>query len=242
MLTSVVKWFGELPGGVKKFLVILAAAVVVGGPLLMFMGAVVRIAGAVLGAIGWITRLGTASEVAAGAEGAGGLAAFSLALSRVIPVIGLFMVALALKNRVKPTVKRTLDHALHPGRDTQNDLRSGHGSYGMGAFGNGTPHFGGGLDLFGIHIPFLATGGTVLGGGLAMVGEAGPELLSLPRGATVTPNIGPSGYAGNLMSTTFPGMPGGGSSNEDIVVQVVLDGRVIAQSVNQRNRKNQNRR
>lgn len=241
MLTSLIRWFGALPGPVKKFMVILAASVVVGGPLLMFVGAIVKMGGGVLTAIGWISRLGTASEVAAGTEGAGGLAAFGLALTRVIPVIGLFMVALALRKRVVPTVKRTVNHALHPGQDTKSDLQSHGGSYGLGPFGGGTPSFHGGLNILGIHIPGLATGGRVLGGGLALVGEEGPELLSLPRGATVSPNLGPSGFSPNLQNTTFPGMAGGGEGGTQIF-QVVLDGKVIAQSVNNRNRKNQNRR
>ena len=37
-------------------------------------------------------------------------------------------------------------------------------------------------------IPGMAAGGTVGRSGFAMVGENGPELLNLPRGATVTPN------------------------------------------------------
>lgn len=36
-------------------------------------------------------------------------------------------------------------------------------------------------------IPMLAKGGDVIGAGAAMVGEEGPEILSLPRGARVTP-------------------------------------------------------
>ncbi|MEV0227977.1 hypothetical protein [Nonomuraea sp. NPDC050786] len=36
-------------------------------------------------------------------------------------------------------------------------------------------------------IPYLARGGNIVGAGLAVVGEAGPELVSLPRGAQVTP-------------------------------------------------------
>jgi hypothetical protein len=36
-------------------------------------------------------------------------------------------------------------------------------------------------------IPMLAAGGTALTGGLAMVGEEGPEIVNLPQGATVTP-------------------------------------------------------
>jgi hypothetical protein len=37
------------------------------------------------------------------------------------------------------------------------------------------------------NIPMLARGGNILADGLAMVGEAGPELLHLPRGARVQP-------------------------------------------------------
>ena len=36
-------------------------------------------------------------------------------------------------------------------------------------------------------IPKLAEGGIIDQSGIAMVGEAGPELLSLPRGASVSP-------------------------------------------------------
>ena len=36
-------------------------------------------------------------------------------------------------------------------------------------------------------IPKLATGGNITGSGTVMVGEAGPELLTLPKGARVTP-------------------------------------------------------
>jgi len=46
-----------------------------------------------------------------------------------------------------------------------------------------------GLDFSGFMTPGMATGGTVLSSGMVMVGEEGPELLSLPTGASVTPNI-----------------------------------------------------
>jgi uncharacterized membrane protein YphA (DoxX/SURF4 family) len=240
ILTGVIKWFGTLPAPVKKFMLILAAAVVVGGPLLMFMGAIVKIAGAVLGAIGWIGRLGTASEVAGGEMGLGGFAA---GLRRVVPLLGLMALGMA----ALPAVKHQLNldkHAIQNKpfarsklfQNTQNNMAHG------GTLGQ-IPVSPKGLlnkvlGIFGIS--GAATGGTILQGGLAMVGEEGPELLSLPRGAVIHPNA--SGYHGDLSTTAFPGMPGGGAGNEDIVVQVVLDGRVIAQSVNQRNRKNQNRR
>src|SRR5690606_26680541 len=44
-------------------------------------------------------------------------------------------------------------------------------------------------------IPMLARGGNIVGTGLAVVGEAGAELLELPRGARVTPLSGGRGGA-----------------------------------------------
>jgi phage-related protein len=37
-------------------------------------------------------------------------------------------------------------------------------------------------------IPQLATGVTNFGGGMALVGENGPEIVNLPRGSNVIPN------------------------------------------------------
>lgn len=47
---------------------------------------------------------------------------------------------------------------------------------------------------FGLHVPKLAGGGTATEGGWSMVGERGPELRYLPRGASVVPlNRAPGG-------------------------------------------------
>jgi phage-related protein len=46
-----------------------------------------------------------------------------------------------------------------------------------------------GLNLKIPTIPQLAKGGTITGSGSVLVGENGPELLTLPRGATVDPDI-----------------------------------------------------
>lgn len=56
------------------------------------------------------------------------------------------------------------------------------------------------------NIPYLAKGGIATRGGLAMVGEDGPELLSLPRGAGVTP------------------LPVGGGSGSEVTVRIELTG------------------
>lgn len=48
--------------------------------------------------------------------------------------------------------------------------------------------FGGGGGLFGLKLPFFATGTSYAPGGLAVVGERGRELVNLPRGSQVIPN------------------------------------------------------
>lgn len=53
----------------------------------------------------------------------------------------------------------------------------------------------GGFDLGVPQIPLLANGGTALSAGMALVGERGPELLNLPRGASVIP-LGNQGGGG----------------------------------------------
>lgn len=47
------------------------------------------------------------------------------------------------------------------------------------------------------HIPHLASGGSVTDAGLALVGEYGPEVLALPRGASVVPLSGAGSGAGS---------------------------------------------
>lgn len=48
-------------------------------------------------------------------------------------------------------------------------------------------------------VPAMASGGLVTHGGMALVGERGPELVSLPRGAQVTPN----GASGGSLNVTI---------------------------------------
>ena len=57
----------------------------------------------------------------------------------------------------------------------------------IGGFGFTVPDWLPGVGGKKFTIPKLATGGTLTTGGTVMVGEAGPELLTLPRGARVTP-------------------------------------------------------
>lgn len=78
------------------------------------------------------------------------------------------------------------------------------------------PGLPGTLTISTPNIPELATGGTVTSAGTALVGERGPELLSLPRGASVIP-----------LSDRMAAVGG----NQRIEVPVYLNGRQIALAV-----------
>lgn len=56
-----------------------------------------------------------------------------------------------------------------------------------------------GLDIAIPKIPMLANGGTITHSGSVIVGERGPELLNLPRGASVNPNIAAAGGPSTLV-------------------------------------------
>lgn len=74
-------------------------------------------------------------------------------------------------------------------------------------------------------IPGLASGGVVGRGGVALVGEAGPEIVRMDAGARVYPLPSPS---------VSPIAAGGGYGSGDIHVPVYLDGRVLTEVVAQR--------
>jgi hypothetical protein len=80
---------------------------------------------------------------------------------------------------------------------------------------------GGGL------IPRLAGGGTILSPGWTLVGERGPELLSLPAGATVHPDW--KQHPPFALRDMVGG--GGARDNRPIQIQLVADGRVLAEVV-----------
>lgn len=70
------------------------------------------------------------------------------------------------------------------------------------------------------NIPLLATGGIVAGAGLAVVGEAGPELVNLNRGASVVP-LPPGGSAGT--NVTIDRIEINGVRDADDVLSVLPD-------------------
>lgn len=66
--------------------------------------------------------------------------------------------------------------------------------------------------LHNLHIPGFAGGVTNFHGGLAVVGERGPEVVNLPRGSNVIPN-------------------GGAVASRPMIINLVLDGKVAAQAL-----------
>lgn len=82
-----------------------------------------------------------------------------------------------------------------------------------------------GLGGKGINIPKIPTlwkGSNYTLGGLTLVGEQGPELVNMPRGASVTP----AHKTEQLLNT-----PNATPQQVSIVVQTVLDGKVLAETV-----------
>ena len=69
-----------------------------------------------------------------------------------------------------------------------------------------------------------AAGGLVFGGGNVLVGEKGPEIVNLPGGS----NVIPTNQLANVQSL---GLGGGTGNGQPIVVQVMLDRKVLAQGV-----------
>lgn len=80
-------------------------------------------------------------------------------------------------------------------------------------------------------IPMLANGGTVWSGS-AIVGEAGPELLTVSGGkATVTPLTGSTGKIEALLGSINGQLSGVGSGGETtIIVPLYLDGQKVGQA------------
>lgn len=71
--------------------------------------------------------------------------------------------------------------------------------------------------------PHFAAGGRMPYSGTAMVGERGPELVHLPRGALVSPTAAPA--------LAVAGTPGATAGSAEIVIPLYLDGKQIARSV-----------
>ncbi|WIM97708.1 phage tail tape measure protein [Actinoplanes oblitus] len=94
-----------------------------------------------------------------------------------------------IPGRVSAKLRSTFDGLASSARSAFNSV-AGFWNRTVGSLGFQAPSWVPGMGGKGWSvpdIPYLANGGTITGAGLAMVGERGPELLSLNRGAQVTP-------------------------------------------------------
>lgn len=262
-LTGIVKdlthWFSQLSPGTRSLIVKVMALTVVLGPIVMLFGSLVTAVGGVLSAVGFFAGLVGESGPLASA-----IPALRGAFMGLLGPIGLVTGALLLlypsiKHGIKKSVHHIVQNLTHPRKSVRQDLGAlatgtGTGSYVPGNIG--APHGASWLNLLGkvpivggaIHtakklldmIPGLATGGMTRSPGTVLVGEAGPELLSLPAGAQVTPL--PRGNG--MFSMPQADLAGSlcGVLQQEITVPLVLDGQVIAKSIARINRDLNNRR
>jgi hypothetical protein len=69
----------------------------------------------------------------------------------------------------------------------------------------------------------MAAGGTVVGSGMALVGEQGPELVNMPRGASVIPSIPSKRMLGSGQMTVNISVQAGLVSSPDQVGQQIIE-------------------
>jgi hypothetical protein len=77
-------------------------------------------------------------------------------------------------------------------------------------------------------LPLFASGVENFGGGFAIVGEAGPELVSLPGGSSVYPMSAGAGIGGG---TSPISLGGGGSAPQSINVVVQIDSQAVLSAI-----------
>jgi phage-related protein len=103
---------------------------------------------------------------------------------------------LDLPGEIEDALASLADIAYDAGRAMVQGLIDGINSL-IGSIPDLTP----GFDIPGV--PGLAHGVTGFQGGLAVVGELGPELVRLPRGADVTPSNASSSAAGGITQNFY---------------------------------------
>jgi hypothetical protein len=69
----------------------------------------------------------------------------------------------------------------------------------------------------------MAAGGTVVGSGMALVGEQGPELVNMPRGASVIPSIPSKRMLGSGQMTVNISVQAGLVSSPDQVGAQIIE-------------------
>lgn len=259
-LTSAVEWFGKLSPGLKSVIVKVGALIVILAPVLLIFGGLVTVVGTV---VGWFGTLWPVIEGLWGVV-SGGIIALGEFVGMLLTPVGIMLLIVGLlRNQlwnalvgIAKLIDREFWRALHLVVDVAGKVwgvfkkvvtavesaikwfeklpsiiahLAGHvAGSALGGLGHDAK------KLFSF-IPGLASGGFVQSSGLTMVGEMGPELLSLPRGASVTP-LPNSGAA--MFSTQM----GNGAGATNVTVNMVVDSKILATAVENVQRKRQNRK
>ncbi|WEV47010.1 tape measure protein [Bifidobacterium sp. ESL0690] len=105
---------------------------------------------------------------------------------------------------------------VRPFRDAVAGIKSAWNSV-VGGKGFDIPDWVPGVGGKSFRIPMLAQGGVIRSAGSVLVGEAGPEVLSLPMGARVTP-------LALAQRTPFNGPSAGGSQTVPIIINLTVNG------------------
>ena len=188
--------FTSLPEGTQEFIIMAAAVGAIAGPLVMLIGTVGQMGVALVTlAAKWLgvsaaARTAAVSQAAATAAGGGaGLGAVGAA-------------AAAAASAAAAALAGTYIGGI--GGQALYDNNSGYKNFIDGVvdtayIGDAMVNVGGWMSK----LPGLADGGTITQKGSVMVGERGPEMLSLPVGASVRPlGASDSVYVTNHVSVT----------------------------------------
>lgn len=198
---SLVAWFGNLSPGLQQIILGVLAFAAALGPLLLVVGNVI---GAVASITAALPLLGTAMAFMTGPIGVVTAALAALVAGGVLVYKNwdyLKAKAGEVWDGIKTVVKNAangiigfINAIIGAAEKMVNAIAGAINKIPRITISSWVPGIGGNsfgmpkIDLVSFaKFPLLAEGGTITGGGWAMVGEAGPELLSLPRGAQVQP-------------------------------------------------------
>lgn len=177
--------FTSLPEGTQEFIIMAAAVGAIAGPVLTIVGTIGNLGVAIYGLVAkWLgvaaaadtAAIAQTRATAAGGGAAAGAGGFGIGSALVAATVGLYGGA--------------------KGGQALYDNNKGYQNFIDGVVN--TPYLGDGLANIGgliTKLPGLANGGDITKSGQVIVGERGPEMLSLPSGARVTPLKDTSGIS-----------------------------------------------
>ena len=177
--------FTSLPEGTQEFIIMAAAVGAIAGPVLTIVGTIGNLGVAIYGLVAkWLgvaaaadtAAIAQTRATAAGGGAAAGAGGFGIGSALVAATVGLYGGA--------------------KGGQALYDNNKGYQNFIDGVVN--TPYIGDGFANIGgliTKLPGLANGGDITKSGQVIVGERGPEMLSLPSGARVTPLKDTSGIS-----------------------------------------------